>query len=123
MSRSPSNPLSQATQRLKRFEHPYIGDLINILRKYPSGAPRRRVLELLERQRTQDGLPIPEAFEEAVQNSYNRYARGYSEFEKNKEPGEEPLFFSPHGKGRGQWAVSEDAAVAWLARHIPPFEL
>jgi hypothetical protein len=81
---------------------------------------RRRAIELVERERTKAGLPVPKAFDESVQNAYNRHADGYSAFVKNQKLGEPPLFFSPEGKGRGTWAVNIDAAKVWLETNIPP---
>jgi hypothetical protein len=112
--------LLEATLRGLRFEHPWVADLIMILRGHPEGRSRARVIELLERERLDAGLPMPAKFGETVQNAYNRHADGYSEFNKSKKIGEKPLFFSPKGKHGGVWAVDEDAAAAWLIEKIPP---
>ncbi|WP_234730215.1 hypothetical protein [Acidocella facilis] len=101
-----------------RQDHPYVGDLIKVLRGYRMGRPRIRVLEILESQRKEAGLPMPNAFEESVQSSFNRHSSDSKVFERNKKENELPLFFSPGGKGSGKWAVHEDNALKWLKSHL-----
>lgn len=61
--------LKEARQR-----HPYVGDLIGVLLPYPEGLRRQLALYELEKQRKQEGLPIPAAFKAAVQSSSTRRA-------------------------------------------------
>jgi len=48
-----------------RRRHPYVGDLIRVLLPYPDGLRRALVIFELEKQRRQDGLPIPATFQQA----------------------------------------------------------
>ncbi len=64
--------LKEARQR-----HPYVDDLIRVLLPYPGGLRRALVLVELEKQRKQDGLPIPPSFETAVQGSYNHHCEEF----------------------------------------------
>jgi hypothetical protein len=108
----------EATKRLTKSEHPYVADLIDVLRRHPKGRLRRTVIELPWRQREPLGLQMPRTFIETVQNAYNRHADGYAGFLDNREPREKPLFFSG-GKNSGFWAVDEKAATAWLVAKFP----
>ncbi len=97
-----------------RLEHPYVKDLIEVLKAYPRGLARQMVLHTLEKQRQRAGLPIPAKFEEAVQSSYNQHSVDSMVFKKRNAPPSDGLFYSPHGKGSGIWAVHLDRAAAWL---------
>jgi hypothetical protein len=108
-----------AERRAVKYKHPYVADLIRALKSNPDGRSRIRVIEVLEAQRKKDGLSIPPKFEQAVQAAYNRHAAGSQVFAKEKKVGERPLFYSP---SHGQWAVYEDAAVAWLEEQFPTLE-
>ncbi len=101
--------LKEARQR-----HPYVGDLIRVLLPYPDGARRALVIFELEKQRRQDGLPIPATFTAAVQSSYNHYSQDSEIFKKRGAPQAEALFYSPAGKGSGRWAVHPERALGWL---------
>jgi hypothetical protein len=101
--------LKEARQR-----HPYVGDLIRVLLPYPDGQRRVLVIFELEKQRRQDGLPIPAAFKAAVQSSYNHYSQDSEIFKKRGAPKDEALFYSPAGKGSGRWAVYRECALDWL---------
>jgi hypothetical protein len=101
--------LKEARQR-----HPYVGDLIRVLLPYPEGSRRALVIFELEKQRRQDGLPIPAAFKAAVQSSYNHYSQDSDIFKKRGAPEGEGLFYSPTGKGSGRWAVHPERALGWL---------
>ena len=101
--------LKEARQR-----HPYVGDLIRALLPYPDGVRRGLVIFELEKQRRQDGLPIPAAFKASVQSSYNHYSRDSEIFKKRGAPEAEGLFYSPAGKGSGRWAVHPERALGWL---------
>ena len=101
--------LKEARQR-----HPYVGDLIRVLLPYPDGQRRALVIFELEKQRRQDGLPIPATFKAAVQSSYNYYSRDSEIFKKRGAPEGEGLFHSPTGKGSGRWAVHPERALEWL---------
>ena len=101
--------LKEARQR-----HPYVGDLIRVLLPYPEGLRRALAIFELEKQRRQDGLPIPAAFKSAVQSSYNHYSQDSEIFKKRGAPKDEGLFYSPAGKGSGRWAVHPERALGWL---------
>jgi hypothetical protein len=101
--------LKEARQR-----HPYVGDLIRVLLPYPEGLRRPLAIHELEKQRRQDGLPIPATFKAAVQSSYNHYSEDSEIFRKRGAPQEEALFYSPAGKGSGRWAVRPERALEWL---------
>ena len=57
---------------------------------------------------------MPEAFDEAVQASFQAYAGEYATFKHRKAKPGDDLFFAPRGKGAGWWAVRRDRAEAWL---------
>jgi hypothetical protein len=101
--------LKEARQR-----HPYVGDLIRVLLPYPEGLRRALAIFELEKQRRQDGLPIPATFKAAVQSSYNHYSLDSEMFKKRGAPEDEGLFYSPAGKGSGRWAVHPERALGWL---------
>jgi hypothetical protein len=101
--------LKEARQR-----HPYVGDLIRVLLPYPEGLRRALAIFELEKQRRQDGLPIPATFKAAVQSSYNHYSQDSEIFIKRGAPSDEGLFYSPTGKGSGRWAVHPERALGWL---------
>lgn len=101
-----------------RVKHPYVGDLIKVLIGFAKGRPRRRVIEILERERTETGLSIPLKFEEAVQACFNRHSADSSVFRSKKLLNEEPLFYSIGGKGSGTWAVNEIDALDWLKQNL-----
>lgn len=103
----------EASRKLRR-KHPYAKDLIEILLPYPKGLTRTMVIDCLERQRRENGLPIPEKFEHVIQSVYNHHSIDSSVFKKRGAPESEGLFYSPQGKGSGQWAVREAVAQAWL---------
>ena len=105
--------LKEARQR-----HPYVADLIAVLLPYPEGLSRALAIYELEKQRKQNGLPIPSSFEAAVQTSYNRYSEDSDVFHKREADKEEGLFYSPVGKGSGRWAVYPDRALHWLKAKV-----
>ena len=101
--------LKEARQR-----HPYVADLVRVLLPYPEGVRRSLAIFELEKQRRQDGLPIPATFKAAVQSSHNHYSVDSEIFKKRGAPGEKALFYSPGGKGSGRWAVDPERALHWL---------
>jgi hypothetical protein len=103
-----------------KFNHPYVGDLIAVLNGYPNGRKRLRVMEVMEQERSDLGLPVPKRFEQTVQAVYQRHSADSDVFIAQRLPDEKPLFFSVGRKGSGTWAVDEQAAIAWLRVHIPP---
>lgn len=108
---------NKAAKELRR-QHPYLIDLIEVLKPYPRGLSRQIVLHTLEKRRQRDGLQIPRKFEEAVQSVYNRHCVDSSVFIKRKAPLSEGLFHSPGGKGSGTWAVHSERAAAWLKTKV-----
>jgi hypothetical protein len=110
----------EAVRRL-RENHPYLLDLMEVLRPHgPRGLARSIVLHTLERDRRTNGLPMPEKFEEAVQSVYNRYCVDSAVFKKRKVRPSDGLFYSPRGKGSGVWAVHLDRATEWLSARLKP---
>jgi hypothetical protein len=77
-----------------RRRHPYVGDLIRVLLPYPEGLRRTLAIFELEKQRRQDGLPIPTTFKAAVQSGYNHYSVDSEIFKKRGAPKDEGLFYS-----------------------------
>jgi hypothetical protein len=103
--------LKEARQR-----HPYVGDLIRVLLPYPDGVRRALVIFELEKQRRQDGLPIPATFKAAVQSSYNHYSQDSETFKKRGAPENEGLFY--FGRRQGIGALGRPSrARPWLAEN------
>ena len=102
------------------FEHPYVRDIIDALRGHPRGRRRPDVIAQVWKARNPTVLSMPKAFEETVQNAYQRHADGYASFMKERKLGERPIFFSPGGKRSGYWGVDEAVAAEWLIEKIPP---
>ncbi len=100
----------------KRKEHTYVEDLIRLLLPYKDGLSRGIVLDWLERQRKEDGLPIPVTFEKAVQSAYNQNCADSAVFRKRSLPASEAPFYSPGGSGSGKWAVDPERAEKWLRK-------
>ena len=100
--------------RKNRRDNPYVDDLIEFLLPHTNGIGRRQVIISLEVARKKKGLPIPEAFEEAIQSAFNQHTSQSYVFQKRKAPPSDDVFYSPGGKGSGVWAVRKDRAIAWL---------
>ena len=100
----------------RRQEHTYVEDLIRLLLPCKDGLRRSLVLERLERQRRNDGLPIPKNFVQAVQSAYNRNCVDSAVFKKRGLPNSAAPFFSPGGSGSGLWAVDPERAEKWLRK-------
>lgn len=108
-------------QQKHRRDNPYVADLIRVLTPCPNGVSRRTVIASLEMLRRDKLLPIPKKFEEAVQSAFNQHTSQSYVFKKRNAPVADDLFYSPHGKGTGIWAVHIDRAAAWLkARETQP---
>ncbi|MDA0675429.1 MAG: hypothetical protein O3A88_03540 [Proteobacteria bacterium] len=105
----------EAVKEIRR-QHPYVIDLIEVLKPRPHGRARKLVLHTLEKNRQRDGLPIPPKFKEAVQSVYNRHCIDSLVFKKRKAHLSEGLFYSLCGMGSGAWAVHPERAAAWLKR-------
>ena len=108
----------QRTARQLRDEHPYVKDLIEVLRPYADGVSRQIVLHKLEKDRQRLGLSIPPKFEQTVQSSYNRYCVNSLVYKRRKAPESEGLFHTPGGKRPVRWAVYPEKAAAWLQRRL-----
>ena len=104
-----------------REEHPYLADIISILLPHKDGLHREKVFGRLERQRQQDGLPIPSNFAATTQGIYNSNCLGYSGFRKRNLPESDALFYSPDRVGSGIWAVNRERAKIWLERQSLTF--
>ena len=110
--------IDEASQlKKRRQEHTYVEDLMRLLLPYRDGLPRSIVLDRLERQRRNDGLPIPRSFEQAVQSAYNQNCMDSAIFKKRRLPSSAAPFFSPEGSGSGIWAVDSERAERWLRKH------
>ncbi len=99
-----------------RKEHTYVEGLIKLLLPHKNGMTRRWILDTLEKQRKDTGLPIPGKFEEAVQSSYNQNCVDSTVFRQRGLPDSEAPFYSPGGKGSGMWAVNSERARSWLEK-------
>lgn len=87
--------------------HSVVEDLKSILWTYGErGLHRSEMLKRLKRVRREEGLPIPDSFEEAVQSAYNQHCVGYAAFEKKGLPPSKAPFYSPGGKRSGIWAIN-----------------
>jgi hypothetical protein len=94
-------PLRERQRR--RRNHPYVSDLIEILLPYgDSGLPRIKVIERMERHRRQNGLSIPEMFEETVQSAFNPHNTSSRGFKGRNVPGE-GLFSSIRDGNQAIW--------------------
>ena len=102
-----------AELKRKRKQHTYVEDLIRLLLPYKGGLSRRRVLDMLERQRKETGLPLPATFEQAVQSAFNQNCSDSAVFRKRRLPDSEAPFYSPR---RGIWAVDSARAENWLRK-------
>ena len=100
----------------RRQKHTYVEDLMDLLLPCRDGLPRSIVLDRLERQRRNDGLPIPKSFEQAVQSAYNQNCVDSAVFKKRGLPSSAAPFFSPEGSGSGVWAVDPERAERWLRK-------
>lgn len=100
--------------RRLRQRNPWAADLIRQLLPYPQGRHRRLVISALEAERTSKGLPVPKQFEATVQSAYNQHCLDSAVFQKSGRSLSEGLFYSPHGKGSGYWAVDRVKVPAWL---------
>lgn len=100
----------------RRREYTYVEDLMRLLPPWRDGLPRSVVLDRLERQRRNDGLPIPKSFEQAVQSAYNQNCVDSAVFKKRGLPNSAAPFFSPGGSGSGLWAVDPERAKKWLRK-------
>ena len=107
-----------ANKRLRKA-HPYVADLILVLRLHGSrGCLRQAVLRTLEKNRRDNGLRIPEKFVQSVQGEYNRHCVDSAVFAKRNAPESDGLFYSPAGKGSGIWAVNVERAAAWIEEKL-----
>lgn len=104
-------------------QQPYLLDLIQILSKFANGASRSYVLDKMQKQRLDGGLPVPKRFDEAVQSCYNQHCIDSAVFRSRKVPDNEALFTSPGGKGSGRWALRRSNAAQWLKAHFPKIEM
>ena len=111
--------IEEARQLKKRRQkHTYVEDLMRLLLPRRDGLPRSVVLDRLERQRRNDGLPIPKSFEQAVQSAYNQNCVDSAVFKKRGLPSSAAPFFSPEGAGSGIWAVDPERAEKWLRKRL-----
>ena len=94
--------------KMRRREHTYVEDLIRLLLPCSDGMRRSNILNRLEVQRRNDGLPIPRRFEQAVQSSFNQNCVDSAVFKKKNLPESEAPFFCPEGAGSGIWAVDPE---------------
>jgi hypothetical protein len=102
--------------RLKR-DNPYLPFLIKALLPHKKGLHRKHVLTAIETERRARGLPIPHAFEQAVQRRFQDYCAQCDGFDRESS---DDLFFYPTRKGSGLWAVYADRAALWLIRNNKP---
>jgi hypothetical protein len=105
--------LAPIRERLRRRRnHPYVSDLIEILRPYgDSGLSRVKVIEQVERRRIENGLPIPRKFDETVQSAFNAHNTSAATFEGLPRDG---LFSSVRDGNHAIWVVHVEMANSWL---------
>ena len=101
-----------------RRDNPYALDIIRVLRGRETGVSRGFVLHSVERNRRRLGLPIPKTFEQAVQQSCERFCIDSDVFKERRVPREEAIFAWPKGKGAGHWAIRQPEADNWLRSFI-----
>ena len=99
--------------RKLREKHPYILDIIRVFHPDYWTLSRPRVIDLLERQRAKDGLPIPKAFEQSVDSAFQRACIDSKKCEFTES---EALFRWPDGPRAGKWAARRDQCEAWLKK-------
>lgn len=101
-----------------RKEHTYVEDMIKLLLPRRNGMRRLHVIDDLEKQRQELGLPIPKKFEQTVQSAYNQNCIDSAVFQRRlrQHPDLVAPFHSPGGKGSGKWAVNPELARDWLKR-------
>ena len=102
--------------KMRRREHTYVEDLIRLLLPCSDGMRRSNILNRLEVQRRNDGLPIPRRFEQAVQSAFNQNCVDSAVFKKKNLPESKAPFFCPEGSGSGIWAVDPERVEKWLRK-------
>lgn len=102
--------------REKKFreQHRWVCDIIRVLWGRRGGIHIDELVDNLAAIRT--GVPWPKRARETVQSALNHHTRQSSVFASRHGKPENDLFFSPHGKGSGTWAVHRDTAAAWLMK-------
>jgi hypothetical protein len=100
-----------ATRKL-RSEHPYVVDLIGVLRAHPGGLRRWSVMRAMRNRRKDAAGPIPQKFEDEVERVFRRWC---GDADKTQDCAEiTALFYRPGERAGEVWAVFRDRAEAWL---------
>jgi hypothetical protein len=100
--------------RKLRSEHPYLVDLIAVLRAHPAGLRRWSVMRAIRRKRESSSLPIHQKFEDEVERAFRRLCADSESLKNNGTPAEAALFYRPPERAGEVWAVYADRAEAWL---------
>jgi len=97
-----------ATRKL-RSEHPYVVDLIGVLRAHPGGLRRWSVMRAMRNRRKDSAGPIPQKFEDEVERVFRRWCAGADNAHDCTT-----LFYRPEERAGEVWAVHGDRAETWL---------
>jgi hypothetical protein len=95
--------------------HTWTADIVRVLSGHTTAMPMKELCRRLWALRNHSGLKMPKAFTETVQSTLNHHTSQSEVWRKNGARPEDDLFYSPRGKGTGEWALrSRDRAAAWL---------
>jgi hypothetical protein len=94
--------------------HSWTADIIRVLRNHTTAMPMKELCRRLWEMRNHACRKMPKAFTQTVQSTLNQHTSQSEVWRKNGSRPEDNLFFSPRGKGTGEWAVHRDRAAAWL---------
>ncbi len=100
--------------RRLRTEHPYLVDLIAVLRANPAGLRRWSVMRAIRRKREDSNLPIHQKFEDEVERAFRRLCADADSLKIRDCTAETALFYRPRERAGEVWAVYMDRAEAWL---------
>ena len=92
----------------------WTADVIRVLTGTSTYMTMNQLTRRLWELRNHSGLNMPKAFTETVQSTLNHHTSQSKVWKKNGSRPEDDLFYSPRGKGSGEWAVHRDRAAAWL---------
>jgi hypothetical protein len=100
--------------RRLRTEHPYLVDLIAVLRANRAGLRRWSVMRAIRHKREHAGLPIHQKFEDEVERAFRRLCADGDAIKLRDCSAETALFYRPKERAGEVWAVYADRAEAWL---------
>jgi hypothetical protein len=94
--------------------HNWIADIIRVLSGHTTAVPMKELCRRLWALRNAPNVKMPKDFTQTVQSALNRHTCQSVEWRKNGSRQEDDLFYSPRGKGTGEWTLHRDRAAAWL---------